>query len=497
MRPSLIVDYERIARLKSLTIPPSHFARPSKVIVGGPSMSGKSTIVRYIIDHNLITPPPKQVYWISESRVPDKNRNYTYVHSSVPEDDEFFEHLYDACVVIDDCQVAASDSDAISKLFRRVSHHNRLIVFLIVQNINFAGRRALDSRRNCNYYILFRNPADRDQYNHFQSKFGLSAKKKKGVTLNQIIRFATRGNPQHCLIIDCMLKVPSLLLFRLDPRRRNPSTTTIDNHHYRALSQCMESIRLNFPELTAFCLLPRHTTRELSRHLSSATFQAFTTILTNAAAVLHYNLKVISRTDIQRVARYKSIFTALTHATDLQHQRAVLYDNFNYVYKFLKFALRHLLPIAVAGEQQTRAIATEGTRQIRNLQLTHKWLLAVVFLPKDVCFQHIRSHGRAQYLRGFREIAHNLLAGWFQLDAAHTQRLVEPHKPTLEVLAQFDKPLSLTRFIELVHEAYEPIKFACEIVINEKGRQLLQYNFYDNGADDDDDDEEEAERIDD
>lgn len=257
----------------------------------------------------------------------------------------------------------------------------------------------------------------------------------------------------------------------------------------------MESIRLNFRELAAFYLLPRQTTRELCRHLSSSTFQAFATILTNATIVLHYNLKVISLTDIQRVARYKSVFTALAHTTDLHHQRAVLHDNYNYVYKFLKFALHHLLPIAIAGEQCTRTITTEGTRQIRNLQLTHKWLLALVLLPKEVCFQHIRTHGRAASLRGFREITHNLLTGWFQLDATHETKLIEPYKQTLQVLAQFDKPLSLTRFIELLNEAYEPIKFACNIVTNEKGRQLLQYSFYD--VNDDDDDGDEAEQIDD
>lgn len=142
-----------------LPILPAHFQRPAKIIVSGPSMSGKSTIVKYILDNKLITPAPKSIYWISEGVVGDKNSKYHYYDTGIPEAD-FLENVTDAAVVLDDCQVTASDSDTVSKLFRRLSHHNRLIIFLIVQNLSFSGRRALDVRRNCDYFILFRNVAD-------------------------------------------------------------------------------------------------------------------------------------------------------------------------------------------------------------------------------------------------------------------------------------------------------------------------------------------------
>ena len=199
----------------ALAAPPSHFQRPAKVIVSGPSMSGKTTIVRYILDNNLITPPPKFVYWISESAVPDKNPNYNYIHSAIPEDD-FLENLYDAAVVLDDCQASARDSDMVSKLFRRLSHHNQLIVFLIVQNLSFSGKCALDTRRNCDYYILFKNPADADQYRRFQSKFELT---KNDISLNRMIQHITKSNPHFCLIVDLRFSTPEVVRYRIDPRR--------------------------------------------------------------------------------------------------------------------------------------------------------------------------------------------------------------------------------------------------------------------------------------
>lgn len=137
----------------TLPAPPNHFQRPSKIIVSGPSMSGKSTVVAYILEQNLITPPPKSIIWCCESKIPKPNPHYNYI-SGLP-DDEFLENITDAAIVLDDCQTSASASDTISKLFRRLSHHNRLIVFLIVQNLSFGGRRALDIRRNCDYFILF------------------------------------------------------------------------------------------------------------------------------------------------------------------------------------------------------------------------------------------------------------------------------------------------------------------------------------------------------
>ncbi len=193
---------------------PSHFQRPAKIIVSGPSMSGKTTIVQYILANNLISPAPLSTHWVCEGTVPEKLPHINYIEGGIPEP-EFFENLRDAAVVLDDCQTSAGDSDIIAKLFRRLSHHNRLIVFLIVQNLNFTGRRALDARRNCDYYILFRNAADHDQYQRFQPKLGLT----KGLaSLNNMLAHIGRQNPQYSLIIDLKFNIDDLLRFRCDPR---------------------------------------------------------------------------------------------------------------------------------------------------------------------------------------------------------------------------------------------------------------------------------------
>lgn len=188
---------------------------PGRSIVSGPSSAGKTTLMRHVITNKLIDPWPVRILWITEVEVPDSDKisNVTYVTGVPPI--SFFEKLYDSMIVFDDLQHVASDSDTISALFRRLSHHNRLSVFLLVQNLSFQGKRALDSRRNADYIYLFRNPSDNDQYRRFQGKLGLS---KDTPSLNELINHITRDNVHYCLVIDLKFGTPEVCRFRCDPR---------------------------------------------------------------------------------------------------------------------------------------------------------------------------------------------------------------------------------------------------------------------------------------
>lgn len=210
------VNSNIMPRAIRLSIPPTNFFRPSKIIVSGASRSGKSTLIEHIITNNLITPVPLKIFWISETPVPQSKRISAaiYIDDGIP-DRTFFENTTDAVIVLDDCQKTGSDSDTISMLFRRTSHHNRLITFFVVQNLHFSGKSALDIRRNCDYYILFKSPADFNLYKRFQTNFGLT---KTQPSLNRMLAQVTRQNPHFCIIIDIQFDTPELLRFRCDPR---------------------------------------------------------------------------------------------------------------------------------------------------------------------------------------------------------------------------------------------------------------------------------------
>ena len=191
------------------------YLMPGRSIVSGPSSSGKTTLLHYIITNKLISPWPERQFWITEVEVPKamQIQGITYVTGVPPL--SFFESLRNAMVVLDDLQHVASDSDTISALFRRLSHHNQLSVFLLVQNLSFQGRRALDSRRNADYFFLFRNPSDAEQYKRFQTKLGLH---RKTASLNDLIAHVSRSNPHYCLVVDLKFGTPDHCRFRADPR---------------------------------------------------------------------------------------------------------------------------------------------------------------------------------------------------------------------------------------------------------------------------------------
>ena len=172
--------------------------------------------MQHLITKKLIEPWPEKLIWISEVEVPKEkqlsNVNYVVGLPAL----SAFEALHNALVVLDDLQHIAAESSTVSALFRRLSHHNNIAVFLLVQNLSFQGRQALDSRRNADYLFLFRNPVDVDQYRRYQSKLGLN--EKTTPSLNQLINFASRSNPHFCLVVDLKFETPDLCRFRGDPR---------------------------------------------------------------------------------------------------------------------------------------------------------------------------------------------------------------------------------------------------------------------------------------
>ena len=222
-----------MARRITLQHAPEH-VMPGRSIVSGPSSSGKTTLMRHIITNKLIDPWPNRLLWITEVNVPDVERiaNVTYITGVPPL--SFFENLRDAMIVFDDLQHVASESDTVSALFRRLSHHNRLSIFLLVQNLSFQGRRALDSRRNADYIYLFRNPADADQYRRFQVKLGLT---RNTASLTEMIEHITRQNAHYCLVVDLKFGTPDVCRFRCDPRYgRRQAFLAVHNVHELVLS---------------------------------------------------------------------------------------------------------------------------------------------------------------------------------------------------------------------------------------------------------------------
>ena len=79
-------------------------------------------------------------------------------------------------MIIDDLQIAALNDGFIANLFIRESHHRNLSVILILQHLFHQGKYARDISLNAHYFILFKNPRDKNQIKILGNQLGIRDK---------------------------------------------------------------------------------------------------------------------------------------------------------------------------------------------------------------------------------------------------------------------------------------------------------------------------------
>ena len=112
------------------------FKHPFTAILAGPSSSGKTTLLKQVIEKRclLIQPSPHRIVWYYKRWQP----MYEELTQSIP-GIEFKEGLPDpptyspfpVLFIIDDLMSTASQSDTISNLFTEGSHHLNISLFFI------------------------------------------------------------------------------------------------------------------------------------------------------------------------------------------------------------------------------------------------------------------------------------------------------------------------------------------------------------------------------
>lgn len=74
-------------------------------------------------------------------------------------------------IIIDDLLVEASKDESVTNLFTRVSHHKRINVFILIQNIFYKSPVIRNINLNSTYIVLFKNPRDKSQVMVFAKQF--------------------------------------------------------------------------------------------------------------------------------------------------------------------------------------------------------------------------------------------------------------------------------------------------------------------------------------
>ncbi len=175
---NVVIDVEK--KVQDLTVS-SHFAKiacPSRLVIAGPTMSGKSTFALQLI----------------------KNRNIVYTHiferivyalpeSSLHLHQKFISELRETCekieiieglpdidelhlaadksthklVVLDDLMLKAFATTSIVELITTTSHHSNISVIIITQSIFLPAKNRLTLIRNCSEKVIFHDKIDQMQ----------------------------------------------------------------------------------------------------------------------------------------------------------------------------------------------------------------------------------------------------------------------------------------------------------------------------------------------
>lgn len=154
---------------------PAFLTHPFTALISGPTRSGKSELVKRLIYTEYIDPPPEIIHFVSGEHTPlhdelkSKLGSRAKFHtggwtSSIY--DEFSPNVR-SLLIIDDLMSEMKNSDMLSILFSRGSSKRNLSIILIVQNLYFCGKAAVDVRRNSDYVVLFRSKQDKRQIRCF------------------------------------------------------------------------------------------------------------------------------------------------------------------------------------------------------------------------------------------------------------------------------------------------------------------------------------------
>lgn len=138
---------------------------PFTCIVSGPSGCGKSSLVKSILQHDVIAPRPDNIVWLYAEDQPlyQSMKNVEFIQG-IPEDIETrFQRRHNNVLILDDLMTQCHSDQRLTRLFSVGSHHKNLSIIFIIHNLFHYGKEMRTVSLNSHYIILFKNPRDRLQ----------------------------------------------------------------------------------------------------------------------------------------------------------------------------------------------------------------------------------------------------------------------------------------------------------------------------------------------
>lgn len=136
------------------------FKLPFGCIVSGPSSSGKTTWLLRFLEHyrEMVEPIPQSVlyaYGEYHDNVPVLERAGFTTYPGLPDDDTLRQMEKPLLLILDDLMLASSEQ-YLSNLFTKKSHHQKIGVIFLTQNLFDKNLKV--ARNNSQYIVLMRAP---------------------------------------------------------------------------------------------------------------------------------------------------------------------------------------------------------------------------------------------------------------------------------------------------------------------------------------------------
>lgn len=184
---------------------------PFTCLVSGPTGCGKTTLVKDILEKQLITPNPQHVLWLyAEDQPLYHTIDNVIFHRGIPEDlEDQIDPAKNNVLIIDDLMTQCSADQRITRLFSVGSSHKNLSIIFIVHNLFDKGKEMRTISLNTHYLIVFKNPRDNQQITVLSRQMYPG----KSQFLIEAFQDATK-HPFGYICIDLKPKTPDFLRIR-------------------------------------------------------------------------------------------------------------------------------------------------------------------------------------------------------------------------------------------------------------------------------------------
>ena len=138
--------------------------------VAGPSQSGKTHFVLELLEQRdeLFRSPLKKVLWCYGIHDPNLQRTLQAKgyesHRGLPSENDIEPN---SICLLDDLLTESEASKEVTNMCTRLAHHKPCFIILILQNLFPGGKESRTRSLNTHYYVIFKNPRDKLQFETF------------------------------------------------------------------------------------------------------------------------------------------------------------------------------------------------------------------------------------------------------------------------------------------------------------------------------------------